>query len=525
MVRAVADFPNVAYLLAYDPSVLAKSLESALGVKDGKAFIEKVVQASFAIPEPIGFDLRSWLAEEAAAIFDRTVMTPEADERLERALSCWSSEYISTPRDVVRTTNALKLHIAPLANRLDPADGLFIQIIRLHKPKLHNWAERYLVKKFSSDPNDFHLAWKDAVEDTEFDQASRLAEIIGKQGDAQLRLLEDLRQHLPQASIADSHSPSAFRAEEQQQFSTERRLYSPSYFRLYFALSLPTGSMSDEEVTDFLDMCLRDQEAAIHHFRNRCTEDRPQGGNMAQVLLSRILERKEDISPDQIPALFVVLGDSMDDFARGLPERAGSPPWLYGDAREIFGLIGRIDDKGKRKTAMEQIFVNATSLAWLNSIVTDAIIEHGSARHQPKPVKQRLLTKEELHLVNRKFLERLEQADADKLKETPYFLSLMYGWHWAGGGERVKSWVRQQSSNDAELIDLLNLLMSKSSVSYGNGTRDNYYLAGKTLEMFFGSVEGVIRALHKIPSSPAGRDELGEKAGRFLASIQRETQA
>ena len=525
LVRAVADFPKVAYLLAYDPSILAKSLETALGLENGKTYIEKIVQASFTIPEPMGFDLRSWLAEETMATLGRADLTPEANERLERALSCWCSEYISTPRDVVRAANALKLHIAPLVDRLDPADGLFIQIIRINRPELHNWVERYLVKKFGSDPNDFHLAWKDAVEDSDGERELELARIIGKQGDTQLRFLDDLRQHLPQASIPDSHSPLAFGAEERQQFAVGRRLYSPSYFRQYFALSTPAGFLGDEEVLAFLDMCLRDRKTAVRHFRDRCAEERPQGGNMAQVLLSRILERKGDIAPDLIPGLFAVLGDGMDAFGRRLPELPGNPPWLYGAALEIFRLIGHLDDEGKRMGTLGELFANAASLAWLNSIVRETIIEHGFAGHQARPVEQRLLTEEEFEFIRVQFLERLEQATAADLKETPYFLSLMYGWHWADGGKEGRAWVRKQSSEDSDFVDLIGRMMSKKTISYGNGTRDDYYLARQTLEMFFGSVEGVMRALNKILSKPAQPDELRERASRFLASIQHETQA
>ena len=296
LVRAVADFPKVAYLLAYDPSVLARCIETALGVKDGKAYIEKIVQASFRIPEPIGFDLRSWLEKEVMAIASHANTTSEARERLERALSFWCSEYISTPRDVIRVANGLRLYVAPLDERLDPADGLFVQIVRIHHPELYNWVESYLLRDFGSDPDDYHLGWREAVEDSDGEQESKLDKIIGKQGNAQIEFLSELRQHLPQASIANSQSQSTFGTEERQQFAAERRLYSPSYFRLYFALSMPSGFLGDDAVSAFLDMCSRDREAAIRHFRDRSAQkDRPQGGNMAQVLLSRILERSGDI--------------------------------------------------------------------------------------------------------------------------------------------------------------------------------------------------------------------------------------
>ncbi|WP_274857186.1 KAP family P-loop NTPase fold protein [Sinorhizobium meliloti] len=52
MVRSVADFPKVAYVMCYDRSVLAHALERGLHVKDGDLFLQKVVQLTFTIPLP-----------------------------------------------------------------------------------------------------------------------------------------------------------------------------------------------------------------------------------------------------------------------------------------------------------------------------------------------------------------------------------------------------------------------------------------------------------------------------------------
>ena len=245
---------------------------------------------------------------------------------------------------------------------------------------------------------------------------------------------------------------------------------------------------------------------------------------MAQVLLFRILERKEDIAPDRIPGLFVVLGDGMDDFARRLPERLGSPPWLYGDAREVFRLIEGLD-AGERLPVLKGLFANAASLAWLTAIVSDAIAEHGFAGHRAEPVEQRLLTEEEFECIRIAFLERLERSDAADLKETPFFLSLLYGWHYAGDGKKATAWVRKHSSNDADFIDLIRRMMSKRSISYGNGTREDYYLARQTLEMFFGSVDAAETRLDEMRYNESIPEEQRMEAEQLFSSIEREAQA
>ncbi len=516
LIRVVADFPNVGYLLAYDPDNLAKCLRKAIGVKNGKAYIDKIVQASFAIPEPMGFDLRSLLAEETRAIFDRVDLTSEASDRLERALSCWCSEYVSTPRDVVRTVNALKLHIAPLADRLDPADGLFIQMIRIHHPELHGWVQHYLMKNFGSDPNDYHLAWKDAVEDSDAVEESKLDEIIGKQDNARLQFLHDLRQHLPRASVPDSRPPKHYDADAWRQFSIECRLYSRSYFRLYFALSLPADFLSDEEVSGFLETCSRDREEAVHQFRNRCAETRSQDSNMAQVLLFRIIELGPSMSPSQILDLFSVLGEGADEFIRNSQSLSGSTVRLRNVLIEVFHLVKWLP-MNERMAILEKLFENALSLAWLNGIVWEAAGEHGLTHDISKPVEKRLLTPKEFGGIRAQFLERLKRTDPIQLMETPLFPGLMEVWCLAGGEEDAKAWVTRQASGDEGLVDLLDRL------SFGHYVQmpDDYRHAPRRgmLEILFGSVERVEGRLNAIASKAGVTTDLRENAKRLVSAI------
>ena len=239
---------------------------------------------------------------------------------------------------------------------------------------------------------------------------------------------------------------------------------------------------------------------------------------MAQVLLSRIMERRGDIPADRIPGLFAVLGDAMDDFARQLPEPLGSPPRLSGDAQEIFRLI-RCMDAESRADELRDLFANAASLVWLNGIVVEAIKEHGFAGFRADPEEQRLLTEDEFECIRTEFLKRMKRTDASDLKEVPYFLSLMHGWYWAGGRDEVKIWVQKQCSDPGQFVNLLERMMSKMSVSQVHGTKFKCYLARKTLKMFFGSEKAVAEKLAEIANT-GQTDEIREKARVLFEAIE-----
>jgi hypothetical protein len=114
LIRAVADFPNIIYVLSYDPDVIAQTLSKAVQVDDGAAFLEKIVQVSFRVPRPEAYDLRRWLQTEVQKLFAEELSSVQSNQdtaqRLVRAIEFEGGRYLKTPRDVVRVLNALRMH-------------------------------------------------------------------------------------------------------------------------------------------------------------------------------------------------------------------------------------------------------------------------------------------------------------------------------------------------------------------------------------------------------------------------------
>ncbi len=69
LVRSVADFPNIIYILCYDKAILTEAIKTSLRVSDGAAYLQKIIQVSFSIPRPEPFDLRRWLWDELTDLY------------------------------------------------------------------------------------------------------------------------------------------------------------------------------------------------------------------------------------------------------------------------------------------------------------------------------------------------------------------------------------------------------------------------------------------------------------------------
>ena len=52
LVKSVADFHNIVYVLCLDRKVVSKAIKEFLKVEDGEKFLEKVIQVAFSIPRP-----------------------------------------------------------------------------------------------------------------------------------------------------------------------------------------------------------------------------------------------------------------------------------------------------------------------------------------------------------------------------------------------------------------------------------------------------------------------------------------
>ena len=106
LVKGVANFPAVSYLLAYDRKSLASAISRSELIEDGDAYLEKIVQFSFNVPPLEPFQLRSWLKHELNELFPGGVRN--GLRRTHVVLDEWAGRLLHTPRDVKRLLFAIR---------------------------------------------------------------------------------------------------------------------------------------------------------------------------------------------------------------------------------------------------------------------------------------------------------------------------------------------------------------------------------------------------------------------------------
>jgi predicted KAP-like P-loop ATPase len=137
VVKALADFPNVVYLLSFERQVVADALSNLLKI-DGEAYLEKIVQVPFVLPNVDRLKLQNKLFADLdlliegadLALFDRTYWGNIFVEGI--------APLINKPRDVVRYVNALSVTYPAMRDEVNITDFFALEFIRINLPQLYD---------------------------------------------------------------------------------------------------------------------------------------------------------------------------------------------------------------------------------------------------------------------------------------------------------------------------------------------------------------------------------------------------
>ncbi|MCC6789675.1 MAG: hypothetical protein IT547_17720 [Hyphomonadaceae bacterium] len=472
LVRAVADFPNIVYVLCYSRPVLAESLSKALVLENGAAYIDKIVQVAFSVPRPEDFDLRRMFRSEVEALFPTALRETENAEgrlrhhRFATVIDIEGGKSLSTPRDVVRAVNALRLYAGPMIEKIDLADMVWLQLIRVRDTELYDWIETY-VNNVAAIHGGARVGDGEAAL-----MLNKLVALLGKDGRDVDDQMHDLGQVLVGISrAARPQSSSGANWALFQQISrkdiaahiADKRLCSPHHFRLYFALAKPAGALDDAEFESLIANASANPDEAVAAFTKLADTPRPQGGVMAEAVISRLDGNGVNSLPQEaLPGLLKCLVSAMDVAARRSGPGDLGRYWIWDSAERVLETAFRRLTPEQRSTVTPEIFATGASLGWLVDIFRGEIFDQGRYGDRAKPEDERLLTPSEFDAVVEAMQARFAAADPAALQNTLRFLSLLFAWRQSSteGESAVNAWVADRIKSDAGLLEFLERVRS-----------------------------------------------------------------
>jgi len=129
LVRSVADFPGISYVLAYDSKRVIQALGGANGAQAedrGRVYLEKIVQLQIPLPVIFSNELARLLASELSSL-QTQLRLPEnfqSIERYQKLAKLLTEEVIDTIRDISRPTGTFHAVAGMLRDEVDWIDLL-----------------------------------------------------------------------------------------------------------------------------------------------------------------------------------------------------------------------------------------------------------------------------------------------------------------------------------------------------------------------------------------------------------------
>ena len=139
LVKAVADFPRVSFILAYEPIYVSGALKK-FGIKDGLAYMEKIVQTRIYLPLVNSEDIQILLDAELKNLHEDAIRDyfPNNQGRLGHFFQSSIKYLLRTPRDVKRLFNRLYVSEINCRGEVEFSDLFALEVIALKAPILYD---------------------------------------------------------------------------------------------------------------------------------------------------------------------------------------------------------------------------------------------------------------------------------------------------------------------------------------------------------------------------------------------------
>jgi predicted KAP-like P-loop ATPase len=518
LVRAVADFPNVIYVLAYERKAVTSAMEAVLRVEDGSEYLEKFIQVNFKVPSPEDFNLRRWFRDEASTIISTQLSAARESDR--REISRRLDEYIDrtggrclrTPRDVVRTLNALKLYGPPIADVVDIPDLVWLQLVRTNDPALCDWTEAYMIAAAQ-------VAYGASVSDNEIKRTlERLKSLLEQQGLELDDVIWELHDMLPGINFDTNvkKNPDGWKLFDRisdkavRKWEARRRLGSPQHYRYYFALVQPEGIVSDVELMKLITSSATSYADLAALFHKAATTKRAIGGVALDPLLSRLLSLdKRELPVETIPNILLALGDVVDDASRLCGVGQWGVDWLAVTAERAFRELLRRAPIETPSHIIGAVFSRGKALGWIAGLLTDDILARGLAGGEHRGSHEPFFTEDEFENAKSLLIRRIRAEPPENIMEVPRLPSILYTWKRLSNDEEVRNWCSERTRTDEGLLEFL----SKSRGWVSSSSLGIYYPLNKQTISDFIDYDDAVARVQKLAGSAKDRrtKELAEE--------------
>lgn len=423
VIKALADFPNVIYLLSFDRKVVSEALLTSLGV-DGEAYLEKIVQAPFSLPAVDRLRLRKKLFADLDLILNSAPLSHFDQTYWGNVYFDGLDQYVRMPRDIVRIINTLCVTYPAVAGEANPIDFIALEFLRLFESEVYvvirdnrdmfaGYSDRGYSRSVEPEKA-FHDSWLDQVP---VPSRSGVKELV-------LRLFPKLQSVWSNVSYGSNWLAD---------WRRELRVCCPEIFDVFFQFGVSADSLRRAELNELIAVAA-DSGKAISLLKAASSMIRPDGTTKAREFLDRLRDLKDEISPETATGLLLALFEIGDALLSPGDEGGGmlSVPNRWRMMWAVKHLFRRMPDETSRTDLLKQLIVQGQAICL--AVETVGKIE----RYREKPEEHsdfpfahvdEVALGELIAIVT----DRLNMLDPPEILSIPEFIYVTHRWiAWAG---------------------------------------------------------------------------------------------
>jgi len=502
LVKSVADFPRFRYLLCYDKAVLAHAIQSGLGVKDGAAYLQKIVQISFSLPRPEAFSLRREFTNGAAQLYEE-VNGVTADKALLADLAEVTDIYgatLSTPREVKLALNALKFRYDGVRDYVYLPDLCLLQLLRISNAGLYDWIEQYLTERAVVESGDGRVS-------------------KGEQAALKKELVAHLDNFPPSTAQAAYHlykwipGITGFKNKDLELFSSiddnerammtaQKRLGSHAYWRYYFAFSSPQNVLPPSFFDELFQQAAEPEqrvvmaEALLKRINSNNVSSRTWFEHILSQLSSTMISTRSVAACEGLVWFFFNQGDTV------IEHYQDRDVWLAAFDLDMDVVVDRLirkmceEHRAESLSFLKSLCAEGESRLWIASYVRHLLWQNGLAGDRQSDKNDQVLSNEELVEVRLSLAERLNSDENKRtLLNARELLSYFYAWREIASPENVKAWVAEIIQSDDNFLQLL-IRLRYRGISSASGRYQALSLT--KLSEFLGDASDIEQRLDRI---------------------------
>lgn len=418
VIKAVADLPNIIYLIACDRKVVSCALKQS-SIEDGYTYLQKIIQVPFELPYPSIEDLYLLLVDKLEDIFG--VLPEELHPELEPNTTghlMYIRPMLKTARDIVRFTNALRVTYATVEGEVDISDFIVIEALRILNSDLHSYI-------FQNKAN----LLRGGIENVRDD--------ISK--DHERRLLDRL---FPSFAVSQEAS--------RRYYFSKLKICSPIHFDIYFRMVIPSNEVSMKIIRDFLSV--KNKENCLQRFIN-FKETNP---HLVPSLLHR-LSTYDAIPEEVVIILLSALFDMGDEI---LYINSETPKTTKQNNKVqltqlIINLLRHFDSE-KRVKLLSELMEDGQANILIIIVLIE--LEHSlgrfdSSKHRP----YRILNSQEIVQIEEIVAKRLPNFTASEIfwnQGASDIRTTLHTWHFLKPDE-LRRFIESIANDEAKLMQLL----------------------------------------------------------------------